>query len=95
MPLARRVTVEAPHINFACSADEDVMLNPVVFRNACRLLQIHPTADMFASSDHYQILRYYAYANYALLCIIMHFYATWKKTKKRGRFCIFTQKNIM
>ena len=38
----------------------------------------------------------YAYANYALLCIIMHFYATWKKNEKiKGRFCVFTQKTIM
>ena len=60
MPLARRVTVEAPHINYACSADEDVMLNPTVFHDACRLLNFHPTAGMFASRAHHLVDRYFS-----------------------------------
>ena len=60
MHLARRVTVEAPHISHTCSDDEDVMLNPTVFHNACRLLNFYPTADMFASRAHHQVDRYFS-----------------------------------
>ena len=35
------------------------MLDPVVFRNACRLFNFYPTADMFASRSHGQLDPYF------------------------------------
>ena len=47
--LAKRVTLPVPQITYASRADEDVMLDPIVFRNVCTFFRISPTVDVFAS----------------------------------------------
>ena len=37
---------------------EDVMLDPVVFREACKRLKFKPTIDLFANAQHHQCPRY-------------------------------------
>ena len=41
-------------------AEDDVMLDPRIFHDACKQLKFKPSADMFASSEHHQLPRYYS-----------------------------------
>ena len=38
---------------------EDVMMDPKVFRQACEILQVNPTVDLFASARHHQLPQYF------------------------------------
>ena len=58
-PLAKRVTLPVPQITFASRADEDVMLDPIVFHNVCTCFRISPATDVFASAQHHQLPDYY------------------------------------
>lgn len=40
--------------------NEDVMLAPEVFAQACSELKFHPTVDLFANAQHHQVPRYMA-----------------------------------
>ena len=59
LPLARRVTLPVPQITYASRADEDVMLNPIVFSNVSTYFRISPTTDVFASAQHHQVPDYF------------------------------------
>ena len=39
---------------------EQVFMDPLVFRQACKRLKFKPSVDMFASATHKQLLRYYS-----------------------------------
>ena len=39
---------------------EQVLMDPLVFRQACKRLKFKPSADMFASATHKQLHRYYS-----------------------------------
>ena len=41
-------------------AKADVMMDPVVFREACKILKFKPTVDLFANANHHQLPRYYS-----------------------------------
>ena len=58
-PLAKRVTLPVPQITFASRADEDVMLDPIVFRNVATYFRISPATDVFASAQHHQLPNYF------------------------------------
>ena len=54
-PLAKRVTLPVHQIAYASRADEDVILDPIVFRNVCTHIEIDPTTDVFASAQHHKL----------------------------------------
>ena len=58
-PLVKRVTLPVPQIIFASRADEDVILDHIVFRNVCTYFRISPATDVFASAQHHQLPDYY------------------------------------
>ena len=58
-PLAKRVTLPVPQITHASRADEDVMLDLIVFRNICVYFDRYPTTDVFASTQHHQLPDYF------------------------------------
>ena len=39
---------------------EDVMLNPLIFHQARKFLQFKPSVDMFATTEHHQVPRYFS-----------------------------------
>ena len=39
---------------------EQVLLNPTVFKMACKKLKFKPSVDLFASATHHQLHRYYS-----------------------------------
>ena len=51
-------SVEVASLELLYHYNSDVMMDPRVFRYACRLLRFRPNIDMFASRRHHQLPRY-------------------------------------
>ena len=59
--------------------NEDVMLRPEVFEDACSALKFFPTVDLFANVQHQQVLRYIAPRSDPGAVEIDAFAQDWKK----------------
>ena len=62
--------------------NEDVMLRPDVFDEACSALKIFPTVDLFANAQHHQVARYMAPRSDPGAVAIDAFAQDWKKEKR-------------
>jgi hypothetical protein len=92
-PTHPEVNIEIPEVPNLLEEDfeidytenEEVKLDPKIFKFICEQLDFYPTVDLFASSKHHQIPRYYTpekYANDRNAIGINAFKIDWKAESK-------------
>ena len=62
--------------------NEDVMLHPTVFAQACESLHFRPTVDLFANAQHHQVSRYMAPRSDPRAAAIDAFTQDWRRERR-------------